>query len=105
MCSHAIRLLALTVSAIALGAVVTTGAAEGSSRHIRKHYQPMSYQQRTGVRFNDAWAPGEVRPAAAPPRRTGSACPGNARAIDCTVWPPPFDDDPDRKATSSDGGG
>ena len=104
MRSHAILPLTLTVSAIALVAVVTTGAAEGSSRHIRKRHQPMNYQQRTGVRFNDAWAPGEVRPAAAP-GRTGSACPGNARAIDCTVWPPPFDDDPDRKATSSDGGG
>lgn len=102
---HAIRLLTLTVSAVALVAVVTAGAAEGSSRHIRKHYRPISHLQRTGVRFNDAWAPGEVRPAAAPPGRTGGACPGNARAIDCTVWPPPFDDDPDRKATSSDGGG
>lgn len=104
MRSHAIRLLTLTVSAVAMAAVVTTGAAEGSSRHIRKHYQPMSHQQRTDVRFNDARARGEVHPAAAPPGRTGSACPGNARAIDCTVWPPPIDDDPDRKATSSDGG-
>jgi hypothetical protein len=26
-----------------------------------------------------------------------------ARSFDCKIWPPPFDEDPDRKVSGSDG--
>jgi hypothetical protein len=93
-----IGLLTLAVCATAVVSVVAASEAGASSRHIKKHQHAKTRD------WNDARAAGEIRTIAPPPRRAGTACPGNARAIDCTVWPPPFDDDPDRKATSSDGG-
>jgi len=34
---------------------------------------------------------------------TTGSCPGMGRSLDCKVWPPPFDEDHDRKI--GDGGG
>jgi hypothetical protein len=31
-------------------------------------------------------------------------CPGLARGIDCRIWPPPIDEDPDRKRGGGGGG-
>jgi hypothetical protein len=97
---YAIRLLMLTISATAMVVVpvVTATKGEASSRHLRKHHQ------RASRAFSPPRIAGDAVPVARPLSRPGSVCPGNARAIDCTVWPPPFEDDPDRKATSSDGG-
>ena len=86
------RRLALAVCTATLISAVTTTGAAASGRHSRTH------RHRTSVGFNDPRT-GAIAPAA-----RNNVCPGNARAIDCTVWPPPFEDDPDRKATSSDGG-
>ncbi|HET7887135.1 MAG TPA: hypothetical protein VFL62_12980 [Bradyrhizobium sp.] len=93
------RLLTLTVCAMAIAPFVTMSAAQTSGRHIRKHHHGINLV-RSPVR--DSWA--AAPSVAPPPARAGQACPGNARAVDCTVWPPPIDEDPDRKATSSDGG-
>ncbi len=87
------RCLVMVMAAVAALAVTATDA---SGWHVHRHH-------RTNLGFNDPRA-GSIAPMAAPASR-GNVCPGTARAIDCTVWPPPFDDDPDRKATSSDGGG
>jgi len=38
--------------------------------------------------------PGQASLVAMP---SGPVCPGLARAIDCRIFPPPIDDDPDRK--------
>ena len=92
------RRLVMAACATAMVSVVMATEADASGRHVRTHRH-----HRTSIGFNDPPA-GAIAPAAMPVSR-GNICPGNARAIDCTVWPPPFDDDPDRKATSSDGGG
>jgi hypothetical protein len=84
----------LAVCAAAVVSVVAVTEADAGG-HIRKHHQ------RTSIGFNNARAARAMVPVAGP---RGSVCPGNARAIDCTVWPPPIDEDPDRKSTSSDGG-
>ena len=92
-------LLTLAVCATAMAPVVAASEAEASSRHVKKHHQ------RTHLRINNAWASEEVRPVA--PARSwggGEVCPGNARAIDCKIWPPPMYDDPDRKQSGADGG-
>jgi len=34
----------------------------------------------------------------------GPVCPGIARSIDCRIWPPPIDEDPDRKRGGGGGG-
>jgi hypothetical protein len=96
----AIRFLTLTICATAVIPLVTATEGEASSRHVKKHHQ------RTYLRVNNAWASEEVRPVA--PARSwggGEVCPGNARAIDCKIWPPPIYDDPDRRQSGSDGGG
>ena len=93
------RLLRVAVGTAAMVSMVATSEAGASGRHIRKH------QQRTHLRVNNAWASEEVRPVA--PARSwggGEVCPGNARAIDCKIWPPPMYDDPDRKQSGADGG-
>lgn len=94
---HAIRLLTLTVSVIALVAAVATGAADASSRNAHRHH----VRQNRG--FSNSWNAGEIRPAASSWSRGGDVCPGNARAIDCKIWPPPIIDDPDRRNGSGDG--
>ena len=99
---HPVARLMLAVGAAAAMSVAAVTIADASGQHVRKHHR-VSHHQRTYIGFNDHRAPGGFTPVAAPANR-GSTCPGNARAIDCTVWPPPFEDDPDRKATSSDGG-
>jgi hypothetical protein len=87
MTRSAIRLLALTICATTLAG---TSAASGTShgKHIKKH----------GFRIvRPAW------PGVSPPVQSGGVCPGMARSFDCKIWPPPFDEDPDRKVSGSDG--
>jgi hypothetical protein len=96
---YAIRLLTLAAGATAAVAVgvVTSPGGEAMSRHIRKHHQRMS------PGWTESWAAQDVRTAPSSHSFADSPCPGNARSIDCNKWPPPFDDDADRK--SGDGGG
>ena len=103
MRAYAIRLLTLAVSAAVVLPLMTTTGADASSRHLRKH-QRVSHHLRTGG-FQESWVRREFRPAAPSWNTGGSVCPGNARSFDCKIWPPPFDDDPDRKASGSDAGG
>jgi hypothetical protein len=93
----ATRCLVMAACATAAVFVATANEADARDRHVRLHRH-----HRTSIGF-DNLPTGTIAPAVVPART--DVCPGNARAIDCTVWPPPFDDDPDRKATSSDGGG
>jgi hypothetical protein len=101
MRTSAIPLLTVTiyVTAVAIPLVTATDA-RADSQHARKHHQ------RTNLGMNNSWrrasAAGEVRPVAPSWSGGGEVCAGNARGIDCKIWPPPIDEDPDRKA-SSDG--
>jgi hypothetical protein len=93
----AIRLLTLAICATAAVVIptVTADQAEASSRHVRK------YHKRINPGWSDRFAPREIRPVA-PRYSPGPACPGNARGIDCKVWPPPIDEDPDRRQSGAD---
>lgn len=87
MSKSAIRLLALTIFATTL-AGAPAESRTGHSKHIKKH----------GFRtVRPAW------PGSSPPAQPGSVCPGIARSFDCKIWPPPIDEDPDRKISGSDG--
>ena len=96
MSRFAIRLLMLAISATALVLVptVTSAKAEASSRHFKKHKKHRS--------------PGFIVPRPAgqawPPSQPSPVCPGNGRSFDCRVWPPPYDEDPDRKLSGPDSG-
>jgi hypothetical protein len=96
--------LTLAVCATAVASVVAASEAGASGRHIKKHYQRTSHHHyRTSYGFNDVPTTGGIAPVAAPYARR-SVCPGMGRSFDCSVWPPPFDEDPDRKVSGSDGG-
>jgi hypothetical protein len=92
-------LLTLAVCATAVTDVVAASEAEASSQHIKKHHQRMSHHYRNSYGFNDVGTTGAVAPSF---RRT--VCPGMGRSFDCGTWPPPIDEDPDRKVSGSDGG-
>ena len=94
---YAIRFLTLAIYATAVVVIpaITATQGETASRHQRKHHQPRS------LGWSDRWAPRPIRPAV-PSYTPGNACPGNARGIDCKVWPPPMDEDPDRKLSGAD---
>jgi hypothetical protein len=96
MSQFAIRLLTLATCATALVMVpmVTPAKAETSSnRHIKKH----KIQKRYG--FNDPWSAGQAWPVTRPSSQAGAVCPGIARGFECRTWPPPMEDDPDRKVS------
>ncbi len=98
MSKFAIRLLTLAISAAALVLVPTLASAraETNSRHLKKH--KMSHG------FSIPRSAGQPWPVTRPASQPGPACPGNGRSFDCRVWPPPYDEDPDRKVSGSDGG-
>ena len=98
----AIQLLTLAtcVTALVVVPVVTPAkAAMSSSRHLKKH------KKQRGPGFTDPWLAGQAWPGNwLPVGRAGGACPGNGRSFECSTWPPPIYDDPDRKVPGSDGG-
>jgi hypothetical protein len=107
MSRAAIRLLILAMSATALAVtpMVTPAKAESSSKHIKKHKK--IHRSPT---YNDPWSASQVWPGSQPWRanqawsnnRSSSAGVSCFRAFECAKWPPPFDEDPDRKASGTD---
>jgi hypothetical protein len=93
MSNFAIRLSTLAVYATVSAMVLMIAPADAASGKKHKH------QWRTGI--NNHWYTGQVWPVMRP---SGPVCPGLARSFDCKVWPPPFDEDPDRKVSGIDGG-
>jgi hypothetical protein len=103
MSKFAIPLLTLAMYATALVVVpmVTPAkAATNSSKQIKKHKTKIQ----RGPGFSNPWYAGQAWPVAKPYSGAGGACPGNGRSFDCRVWPPPFEDDPDRRVSGTDGG-
>ncbi|WP_298261881.1 hypothetical protein [Bradyrhizobium sp.] len=97
MGKFAIRVLTLAIGAAAVAAIpAITPAAAKASRHV--HHMHMKKHGWYGTYpYRGAW----VGPPAQPMARSSSdwVCPGISRSFDCKVWPPPFEDDPDRKVS------
>jgi hypothetical protein len=85
MSKFAIQLLTLAITAS-----VTVAPAMGDSAKKHRHIH-------RSLVLSD---PGQVWLVAGP---SGPNCPGLARSIVCKTWPP-YGEDPDRKASGSDGG-
>jgi hypothetical protein len=100
MSKSAIRFLTLIITTGLAGAATVTPARPETShnKHIKKHYVSI----RGSRDFYAHQATERAWTVARPPG--GNVCPGIARSFDCAVWPPPFDEDPDRKVSGSDGG-
>ena len=103
MRASAIQLLTLAIATAVAVPLVTATDVEASSRKLRTHHQ------RTNLGWNHSWrrssAAQQVRPVAPSWSGGDNVCPGLARSFDCKIWPPPFEDDPDRKHSGSDAGG
>jgi len=68
--------------------VTPANSETSSSQHVKKHKMKIYYRS---PGFGDPWSAGQARP-------------GLARSFECGTWPPPFEDDPDRKISGTDGG-
>jgi hypothetical protein len=101
MSIFAIRLLTLAMFATALAVVpvITPAEAATNSKHAKKHWRMTHWSHRNSYGSSDPWSAGQARPSS----QAGGVCPGLARSFDCRTWPPPFDEDSDRK--DGDGGG
>jgi hypothetical protein len=101
MSKFAIRLLTLAMFATALVVVpvITPAEAATNSKHAKKHWRMTQWSHRNSYGSSDPSFAGQARPSS----QAGGVCPGLARSFDCRTWPPPFDEDSDRK--DGDGGG
>jgi hypothetical protein len=100
MSKFAIGLLTLAMYAASLPAIAMitpTKAAASSSGHIQKH------KKHWRARVSEPWYVGQAQPFVSPYSQAGPICPGIARSFECKVWPPPIDEDPDRKRGASGG--
>ena len=99
-------IIAICVMTLAGTSTVTLALSKTShSKHLRKHkvvhwYYGPGYA-RPAFR---PWPAGAAWPAAQPQRTPVDVCPGSGRSFECKVWPPPMDQDPDRKASGADAG-
>ncbi len=102
MSKSAIRLFTLVICSASLAMAPVADPAKAASTSSKKHKRQVHVQRAPG--FGGAWGGNWYagQPVVRPP---GPACPGTGRSFDCKVWPPPFDEDPDRKASGSDAGG
>jgi len=98
MGEFAIRVLALAIGAAALVLVPTVTPATAATihgKHFKKHKNRVHY----GPGFRGPWSAGRARLVATPSIQAGTVCPGIARSFECGTWPPPIEDDPDRKVS------
>jgi hypothetical protein len=85
--------LAMYTTALAMAPMATPVEAATGSDKPMKHRKKI--QRSPGV--GDSWSAGQARPVTRPYYGTGEVCPGMGRSFDCKIWPPPYDEDPDRK--------
>ena len=87
--------LAVGAAAVAMVAAATPAAAAPGHEPVKKHARALAWSPGPG----DPGSAGQARPSG----RAGGGCPGLARSFDCATWPPPIEEDADRR--SGDGGG
>jgi hypothetical protein len=91
--------LAMYATALVVVPMVTPAKAEtSSSKHIKKHRKKI--QRSPG--FSDPWSAGQAWPVPRPSSQAGGGCRGIARSFECGSWPPPMEDDPDRRLSGPD---
>ena len=96
MSKFAIRLLSLAIYATSLPVIpmITPAQAETSStKHTKKHRK--NIQRSLG--FSDPRSADQAWTVTGPSGLAGPVCPGLSRGIDCRIFPPPIDVDPDRR--------
>ena len=100
MSKFAIRLLSLAMYATSLPVIpmITPAQAKTSStKHTKKQHRKNIQWSHNDPRSANAWI------VTGPPIQAGPVCPGLSRGIDCRIFPPPIDEDPDRKRAGGGG--
>ncbi len=98
MGEFAIRVLTFAIGAAALVLLPTVTPANAATihgKHFKKHKNRVQY----GPGLSEPWSAGRARLVASPYGQAGPVCPGIARSFECKIWPPPYEDDPDRKVS------
>jgi len=98
MSHSAIRLLTLAscVAALALTPTASFAKAKAGTARVKSHRMVHRHAGFRGTGF------GEPTYYAPPVRSSRPPCPGGiARSFECGVWPPPIDDDPDRRISGA----
>jgi hypothetical protein len=90
----AIRLLTLVITTTMLVGAATVAPAEAKA-HKKHKIRPAVFGRSASP--DQAWRGRSFN-------QPGSVCPGSGRSFECKIWPPPMDEDPDRKASGTDGG-
>jgi len=88
----AIRFLTLAACTTALALVPTVTAADAATHGGKQMKHKKIHRDFAGSGYV-----GQPWPVARPYYRSGGVCPGLGRSFDCGTWPPPIDEDPDRK--------
>ena len=86
---------AICLTAFVVVPAVTPVQAKKVSRHthVAKHrWHRVHHDGR-------AWPSDLVRPVAGFTNQPGPICPQVGHSFDCKIWPPPYEDDPDRKTS------
>jgi hypothetical protein len=94
----AIQFSVLAIGATALGAtallaVPAEAKTPGQHMHHVKHHK--HWRHHAGPARYSAPA----RPLARYYNQSGPICPQVGHSFDCKIWPPPYEDDPDRKTS------
>ena len=90
------RQLALSVLVIGAAALVAMPAiAPAQAKSSRHTHHARHWRHHDG----QVWYGYPAQPMVRSTYQSGWVCPGIGRSFDCKVWPPPFEDDPDRKTS------
>jgi hypothetical protein len=92
----ALSALVIGVTALVMVPEVASARARGTAGHA---HHMTKHQRHWGHHYSRPWFGYPARPMAGSYGGSGDVCPGIGRSFDCKIWPPPFEDDPDRKTT------
>jgi hypothetical protein len=97
MAKSTTRLLTLSTGAIALVLIPIIAPAKAATNAREEG------KTQENIHFSNHRSSGQARPVTRPSSQAGELCPGGARSFNCKQWPPPINEDPDRKAGSGGG--
>jgi hypothetical protein len=97
MSKSVVRLLVIVTMLAGAAGLTPAEARTHTSNHIKKHKIKPAVLSRRLPSADQTWR-------AQPFNQPAEVCQGAARSFDCKIWPPPMDQDPDRKTSGTDGG-
>ena len=92
--------LAIAATALVVAPAIVPSPANAASRHMRmkRHHWHGAYHY-GAAHYRAPWTVAPAGPVVGSYQASSPVCPGIGRSFDCKIWPPPFEDDPDRKAS------